>query len=65
VKDKKQLKNDLFIVKENCKFFLIQKQIKSFNCRKRLASIMNNTEKKMETHRDVITKIQQQISANR
>ena len=33
--------------------------------RKRVTSIMKDTEKKLETHREVIAKIQQQASANK
>lgn len=33
--------------------------------RKRLAAIMKETEKKLEIHREVIGKIQQQVAANK
>lgn len=33
--------------------------------RKRLAGLMKDTEKKLEIHREVIAKIQQQISTNK
>jgi len=36
-----------------------------FNSRKRLAALMKDTEKKLEIHREVISKIQQQIAANK
>ncbi|CAF2752953.1 unnamed protein product [Rotaria sp. Silwood2] len=32
---------------------------------KRLTSLMNDTEKKLEIHREIIAKIQQQISVNK
>lgn len=33
--------------------------------RKRLATLMKDTEKKLEIHREVVAKIQQQIAANK
>ena len=36
-----------------------------FACRKRLATLMKDTEKKLEIHREVIAKIQQQVAANK
>jgi hypothetical protein len=66
VKAKKQLKNDLFIVKANCKLKRLKKErFNTFYSRKRLAALMKDTEKKLEIHREVIGKIQQQITANK
>ena len=72
MKAKKLWKNDLFIVKENCKKKRKKKEINTnkipfffFSYRKRLTSLMKDTEKKLEIHREVIAKIQQQISANK